>query len=682
MFKKILVLIAGLSALISIAFGCMELNFNDADICVDIDHISSDTFKLNTEIDNNTSSSLAVICHILLPNWDNQNLSTNWCQGEFEYNSNKSEKIKLYVLVNNEYKTLEKYYDFGNYERADNSNSSSSSSDLEEFKMTFSNTKPNINQSITLSLEALDEDGDKITDYDWDPEITAQYRTSSSSSRRTASSTYFYVSDSTPNFDDGEATITVKFKYNYEYRVYLTDDDADVETYKQVSVWSSSSSSNGDLESFDISLSDSTPSVNQSITLTIEALDEDDDIIDDYDGDPEITAQYRTSSSSSRRTASSTYFYVSDSTPNFDDGEATITVKFKYNYEYRVYLTDDDADVETYKQVSVWSSSSSSNGDLESFDISLSDSTPSVNQSITLTIEALDEDDDIIDDYDGDPEITAQYRTSSSSSRRTASSTYFYVSDSTPNFDDGEATITVKFKYNYEYRVYLTDDDADVETYKQVSVWSSSSSSNSLETFKLKASSTKAKINERIDLTITALNKDGKTHEEYEWKVRFLVEKKSWTYRNNSSTSNYSLDESSYEFEENDEGEIKLNDLIKFKTEGSYRLKVYDNSNTNRYKYIEFNIWKNEESNSDIEGFTNKEYDQLYSIYKLWPNMISTLKKDYRKLSYSSKRKNISDEFYNNMKDVINNKSSKEFETYDDFFDAFLDRYQVTTETR
>ena len=67
--------------------------------------------------------------------------------------------------------------------------------------------------------------------------------------------------------------------------------------------------------------------------------------------------------------------------------------------------------------------SSSSNGDLESFEIKLSDSTPAEDDEVTLTIKALDEDDDVIDDYEGDDaEITVYYSTSSSSSWKIASS--------------------------------------------------------------------------------------------------------------------------------------------------------------------------------------------------------------------------------------------------------------------
>ncbi|MBU1757685.1 hypothetical protein KKG31_00600 [Patescibacteria group bacterium] len=70
-------------------------------------------------------------------------------------------------------------------------------------------------------------------------------------------------------------------------------------------------------------------------------------------------------------------------------------------------------------------------------------------------------------DYDGSPaEITIEYRTSSSSSRRTATSTYVSIDDKTPSFDNGIAETDITFKYEYEYRVTVTDDDENVDDYK------------------------------------------------------------------------------------------------------------------------------------------------------------------------------------------------------------------------
>jgi hypothetical protein len=77
------------------------------------------------------------------------------------------------------------------------------------------------------------------------------------------------------------------------------------------------------------------------------------------------------------------------------------------------------------------------NGDLDSFYISLSDSTPDTNDEVTLTIKAYDDDDDVITDYEGsDAEISVEYRSSSSSSWKDATSTYYSIDDKTPKFSN------------------------------------------------------------------------------------------------------------------------------------------------------------------------------------------------------------------------------------------------------
>ena len=50
----------------------------------------------------------------------------------------------------------------------------------------------------------------------------------------------------------------------------------------------------------------------------------------------------------------------------------------------------------------------------------------------------------------------------------------------------------------------------------------------------------------------------------------------------------------------------------------------------------------------------------------------------YPKLNRDTYWVRLSNNFYDDMKDVINNKKSRDFEDYDDFKDAFDDWYNYT----
>jgi len=368
------------------------------------------------------------------------------------------------------------------------SSSSSSNGDISDFTITLADSTPSTNSDTKLTLKAVDSSDDTLTDYDGsNAKVTIAYKSSSSSSwTTTTSSTYFTIDDNTPNFSNGSASTYITFKKNYQYRITVTDqDDSSIYTQKTITVGSSSSSSsNGDISDFTITLGKSTPSVGDDVKLTLKALDSSDDTLTDYDGsNAKITVAYRSSSSSSwTTTTSSTYFTIDDNTPNFSNGSASTYITFKKDYDYRITVTDlDDSSVYTQKTIYTDGSNSSSNGDLSDFTITLADSSPTVGDSIKLTVKAVDSSDDTLSDYDGsNAKITIAYRADSSDSwTTTTSSTYFTLDDNTPNFSNGSASTYIKFKKEYDYRITVTDlDDSSVYTQKTIYTDGSSSSSS------------------------------------------------------------------------------------------------------------------------------------------------------------------------------------------------------------
>ena len=447
--------------------------------------------------------------------------------------------------------------------------------------------------------------------------------------------------------------------------------------------------SNGDLDNFYITLSDSTPSQNQKVTLNIKARDDDNDTISDYNGrNADIKVEYKTSSSSSWRLVTSTYMTLDDKSPRFADGTAKTYITFKYNYQYRVTVTDDDEDIDDYKIFSVGdSSSSTSNGNLDNFAISLSDSTPSKNQKVTLHIRALDDSDDVITDYDGsNADVAVEYRTSSSSTRRTATSTYASIDDTTPSFDNGIAETNITFKYNYEYRITVTDDSENIDDYKVFDVGGTSSSSNGdLDNFYVTKSDSSPDINEWVDLTIRARDNDNNTLTDYTDSVDFTVyyRTSSSNVRTPTTSSNYysigSNYVNGYDFSSSDDWSVTLNDFIKFRQKFEYKVVVEDSNDANLNGYTVFNL---RNQNSDVDGFTASQLDTVTKIYNARNRMISSLKSEYSRLRTNNTWINMSDDFYENMKDVINNKTNREFDDYSDYLDTFRDRYEYTIDNK
>ena len=706
--KKTLVFIVSILAILGIGntvSACEEIDFDSyGTICVDLDK-DGNTYDLNVDYSDLSLSHTNAYFYVLLPNKKTSKTSGWWLlsprltdnNSDFSYNyktyngyDSTTRFVKVYAIIGNEVRSTEVYYDFSDGDRSDEDNEWTSNGDLDNFYITLSDSTPSQNQKVTLNIKARDDDNDTISDYNGrNADIKVEYKTSSSSSWRLVTSTYMTLDDKSPRFADGTAKTYITFKYNYQYRVTVTDDDEDIDDYKIFSVGdSSSSTSNGNLDNFAISLSDSTPSKNQKVTLHIRALDDSDDVITDYDGsNADVAVEYRTSSSSTRRTATSTYASIDDTTPSFDNGIAETNITFKYNYEYRITVTDDSKNIDDYKVFDVGGTSSNTNGDLDNFYITLSDSTPARNDEVILRIKAYDSDNTTIDDYNGrNAGITVEYRTSSSSSRNTATSSYVDIEDDNPSFSIGYASTNITFKYNYEYRITVTDDSENIDDYKVFDVGGTSSSSNGdLDNFYVTKSDSSPDINEWVDLTIRARDNDNNTLTDYTDSVDFTVyyRTSSSNVRTPTTSSNYysigSNYVNGYDFSSSDDWSVTLNDFIKFRQKFEYKVVVEDSNDANLNGYTVFNL---RNQNSDVDGFTASQLDTVTKIYNARNRMISSLKSEYSRLRTNNTWINMSDDFYENMKDVINNKTNREFDDYSDYLDAFRDRYEYTIDNR
>jgi hypothetical protein len=67
-------------------------------------------------------------------------------------------------------------------------------------------------------------------------------------------------------------------------------------------------------------------------------------------------------------------------------------------------------------------------------------------------------------------------------------------------------------------------------------------------------------------------------------------------------------------------------------------------------------------------------------VYKEWNTMIAQMQREYPVLKRNTSWTRLSENFYDDMKDVVNNKSSRDFDDYDDFKKSFDDWYKYTME--
>ncbi len=456
----------------------------------------------------------------------------------------------------------------------------------------------------------------------------------------------------------------------------------------------SSSSSSKNSDEIELSTNRKSPSTSQHVNLIIKTDK-------NYTGRLSLSAKYRSSSSSSWSSisnTSSTYFSnYSDEWENgyyrmvsSDRGEITIwdLVKFKKSGYYRIYVEDIDWN-ESYIQFDVDTASSSNNND--ELKITASPSNPDTYEWINLTVKT-----DV--DYDARIKISKlQYKSSSSDSWSTinniTSSTYIsdYSSAWSDSYhrivtdEDGRATLKniVKFKKSGYYRIYVEDTDWN-ESYVQINVdtYSSSSSSNNNDEIELSTNRESPSTNQYVNLTI-------ETDDDYVGKLTLSAKYRSsssssWSSISNTSSTYFSdysdeWDDGYYKMKSSDDGEITLKNLVKFKKNGYYRIYVEDTDGNE--SYIQFSVGNADDDDyvsSNVNGFSTKQLNIVKKVYKEWDNLIWQMQRKYPSLKRDTYWVKLSDNFYNDMKDVINNKKYRDFSDYDDFQDAFNDWYKYT----
>ncbi len=746
---------------VSFASSCVTQSVWKNSVCVSIEKWSNDRYTLESDI-SCKEYPCAVSCSLMLP--DNT-LAPVWaCDGKFYYNSNSSEKVKLYITINSNFSTKTRYYNFKNwtwwsvadddwdyddddrdyyddddddddywddyYDDDYNWNYSSEMNKAYQYAYRYNiTTKRSIetawmNQQLTriamakmLSQYAINvlwkrpynsyvprfSDVSTSLDAQYDNWVTLAYQlgimwqnmpnnkfrpydTVTRAEFATALSRLLFntkdwkdvyysthlnrlygewiITNTNPNLKELRwyvmimlmRSADIDYDYDYDY-----DDNYELE----------------------ISTNNKNPSTSEYVRLTI-------DTDDDYYGKITLTAKYRSSTSSSRTSVSntsSTYFsnysneweqgyYKMKSSDNWHKVISNF-VKFAKKGYYRIYAKDTYWN-EDYIDFYVWSSSTY-NGDL---DITASTTSPTVWSYIKLTI---DTDTSYVWNINF---YKIQYRSSSSSSWSTISSrtnsTYFsnysneweqgyYKMKSSDNWHKVISNF-VKFAKKGYYRIYAKDTDWN-EDYIEFNVWNNSYYYD----LELSTNDRNPDASEYIDLTVT-------TDSYYRWKINFTAE-----YRSSTSSSWESISRTSSTYFTNrsttwtnwyltmgssDRWEKTVENIFKFAKKGYYRIIAEDEEWNSTY--LDFNV--SNPSTSPLNWFTQKEFEMVESTYNTWPTLISNLRSQYPRLRNNSTWRNLSDELYENMEDVVYKRSNRVFKDYDDFDRAFRYRLSKTQE--
>jgi len=340
-----------------------------------------------------------------------------------------------------------------------------------------------------------------------------------------------------------------------------------------------------------------------------------------------------------------------------------------------------------------WSSSSSSSKSDKNLKITTSPSSPDTYDWVKLTIKTDK-------NYTGKIKFSKfQYRSSSSSSWSNISSTSStYVSDYSTDWsngyyrmtssDKGEATLKnlIKFKKSGYYRIYVEDTDGN-ESYVQINVDTSSSSSSSSSSYndeiELSTNRTSPSTSQYVNLTI-------ETDDDYVGKLTLSAKYRksssdSWSSISNTSSTYFTdysdeWDDGYYRMTSSDDGEITLKNLVKFRKDGYYRIYVEDTDGNE--SYIQFSVGDDDDDDDDeskVSGFSTSELSKVKSIYKQRNSLIGQMQRKYPSLKKDTYWIKLSDNLYDDMKDVINDKKYRDFDDYDDFKKAFDDWYKYTT---
>jgi len=287
-----------------------------------------------------------------------------------------------------------------------------------------------------------------------------------------------------------------------------------------------------------------------------------------------------------------------------------------------------------------------------------------------------------------------QYRSSSSSSWSTVTSSSYFTADDEisdgykfTSSDKGSVTFSSAIKFNRSgyYRLYVEDDDGN-EDYVSFNVDTSSSSTS--DDISISSNRSSPSTSQWVNLTV-------ETDSSYRGDIEFTIKYKDGsTWRTTTSSSYYETNDSydskyynyirnGYTMSSSDRGSVEFKNILRFKKNLTYRVYVEDKDGNE--DYVQFNVGgssSNDDNDSDVDGFSTSELKKVKAVAKVWNDVVSQLKRQSIKLRNDTYWSTLSANFYTNMQDVVNDRSSRKFSDFDEFKDAFLVWLQYTSRNR
>ena len=331
------------------------------------------------------------------------------------------------------------------------------------------------------------------------------------------------------------------------------------------------------------------------------------------------------------------------------------------------------------------SSSTSSTSRWISEFYSVSDSTPDRDEWVDITLRVKNSS-YRSSDYDGRVSFRVEeYR----NGRWQSASNYDYDLDKTTYYfsssDRGEVRFNdlVRFRTEGKFRLYAEADGGSEYTTFTVGRGDAYSFSEYTPEWK-SVSTSRPDKNEWVDMTLTVKNNSSNY---YDGRVNFRVEE----YRNgrwqSASSYDYDLDKTSYYFSSSDRGEVRFNDLVRFRTEGEFRVVgELDSYRQNAYQTFYVNTSSSSSSSNNYWNshlnFTDKELSKIRAVAKIWNELMIALERDYPRLRNSIEWRRLSNNFYDSMQDILNNRSSAQYRNWKEFYTGFQEWLSFTVRTR
>ena len=316
---------------------------------------------------------------------------------------------------------------------------------------------------------------------------------------------------------------------------------------------------------------------------------------------------------------------------------------------------------------------------------SVSDSTPDRDEWVDITFRVKNSS-SYSSDYDGRVNFRVEeYR----NGRWQSASSYDYDLDKTSYYfsssDRGEVRFNdlVRFRTEGEFRLYAELNGGNSE-YTSLTVGRGNSYSSEYVLEWRSVSTSRPDRNEWVDMTLTVKNSSSNY---YDGRVNFRVEE----YRNgrwqSASSYDYDLDKTSYYFSSSDRGEVRFNDLVRFRTEGEFRV-IAEISSHRQNAYQTFYVNTSSSSSSSNNywnshlNFTDKELSKIRAVAKIWNELMIALEKDYPRLRNSKEWRRLSNNFYDSMQDILNTRSSAKYRNWKEFYAGFQEWLSFTVRTR